>query len=118
VVLRAMLRWIANGSRYGPFGYLITRYEENAQSKRAEKWHVHTEHLVSHLRDGTHYEETTRDGSVKIRTPPAQATRISVILDQQEPEIDLRQTPEIQSQQPKELAGEDSPPASDPSTDG
>jgi hypothetical protein len=113
-----MLRWIANGSRYGPFGYLITRYQENAQSKRAEKWHAHTEHLVSHLRDGADYEETTRDGSVKIRTLPAQTTHIFVIPDHEEPEIDPRQSPEIQPHQPKELAGEDAPPASDPETHG
>lgn len=118
MVLRAVLRWIANGSRYGPFGYLITRYQEKEQTERSVKWHAHTEHLVSHLRDGTDYEETTRDGSVKIRTPPAQATRISVILDKQEPEIDPCQSPEIQPHQLKELGPDDTQSASDPSTHG
>ena len=113
MVLISILRWVT-----GRPSWIVEIYKQWAQNKRAEKWHAHTEHLVSHLRDGTDYEETTRDGSVKIRTPPAQATRISVILDHQEPEIDPCQTSEIQSHQPKELAGEDSPPASDPSTHG
>lgn len=118
MVLSAMLRWIGNGSQYGPFRYLSTRFQEKAQTERSIKWHAHTEYLVDHLPAGTDFEESTPDGSVKIRMPSAQATRIAVILDQEAPEeapeIDPPQPPEIQPPPPKELGQDDTPPASDP----
>jgi hypothetical protein len=113
VVLRSILGWIT-----GRPSWIVEIYKQRAQNKRAAGWLAHTADLPGNLAEGTIYKETTPDGSVEVWKLPVQTTHVSVILDPLEPEINSRQPPEIQPQQPKGLTGEGALPTSDPSTHG
>jgi hypothetical protein len=116
-----MLSWMTGSTWNGLFAYLAKRYEQKAHTDRARIWQSHTIELANLLRDGTEYEETTPDGSVKIRTPSAQATRISVTMEHQQSGLHLCEPPIVEAQHAKALSQgdtpEDSPPANNPSSD-
>ena len=120
MALRWMLGWITGSSQNGLFPYLTKRNEQRARTDRARSWQAHTVEIANLLRDGTEYEETTPDGSVKIRTPPAQPARISVMVEHQEPELQPREPPAVETRQVKALtqkdAAADASPANDPPT--
>lgn len=114
MALSGILKLLVGGSQNGPFSWFIRIVEERAQTKRAEKWQAHTVDVLNRLGDGIDYEETTPDGSVKIRKPAVQAARISATVEYQLQEPCPREPSEVQGQQPKALGQSDMPLIRDP----